>query len=226
MSTKSARFLVAAICAIGCGHACGGPVLTFEGLQNFEQINSYYDGGKGSLGSGPGPNDGITFSSFALAYMRGVQSGFPNPFPGDPSPPTVLLVFNAGNPIGGGQPTSVTMDVAGGFTGGLLFYDIAIGRAGSVTVYSGLDGGGSVLASVALPITPEAFLGPTTLTFGGTAQSVVFTGGNDQLALDNITLNVSVPEPAAWISLSVGLASSYLCFARRRGPAAVRSGSC
>ncbi len=148
--------------------------------------------------------------------MRGVQSGFPNPFPGDPSPPTVLLVFNAANPIGGGQPTSVTMDVDGGFTGGILFYDIAIERVGSVKIYSGLDGTGTVLASLALPVTPEAFLGPTTLTFAGTAESAVFTGGNDQLALDNITFLASVPEPAAWISLSIGLASSCVFFARRR----------
>src|SRR5688500_15620137 len=35
--------------------------ITFEGLQNFEDVRNYYAGGHGSLGSGPGPDYGITF---------------------------------------------------------------------------------------------------------------------------------------------------------------------
>ena len=216
MNAKLTNFLVVAACTLCCGQVWAGTTITFEGLQNFEQIDNYYDGGMGSLGSGPGPDYGITFSPFALAYMRGVQSGAPNPFPGDPSPPTVLLVFKTGNPINGGQPESVTMDVSRGFTQGISFYDIAFLREGLVTVYSGLDDTGAVLASLVLPMTPEAFGNATTLTFDGIARSVEFTGGNDQMALDNITLFAPVPEPAAWISLSVGLASAYGFFARRQ----------
>ena len=108
------------------------------------------------------------------------------------------------------------MDVTVGFTQGISFYDIAIERVGSVTVYSGLDGTGAVLATLALPTTPEAFGSATTLTFDGIAESVKFTGGNDQLVLDNITLLAPVPEPAAWISLTAGLASASVFFARRR----------
>ena len=228
MRINSQKLFGAIICTLLCGHAWGGPVLTFEGLQNFEQVSNYYDGGTGSLGSGPGPDYGITFSSYGLAYMRGVQSGFPNPFPGDPSPPTVLLDFNNASPFGGGYPTSVTMDVSGGFTQDLLFYYIAIGRAGSVTLYSGLDGTGSMLASQALAITPEAFGGPTFVAFSGTAESVVFTGGNDQFVLDNITLSAaSVPEPAAWVPFSLGLSTACLLFARRRKQAiGQRTASC
>ena len=37
-------------------------VLTFNGLQNREEVLNYYDGGTGSLGSGPGTNYGITFT--------------------------------------------------------------------------------------------------------------------------------------------------------------------
>jgi hypothetical protein len=197
-----------------------GPVRTFEGLQNFEQVSAYYNGGMGSLGSGPGPNFGITFSSNGVAYIPGQQTGKVTPFPGDPSPPTVLLLFN--QPFGAGQPTSMTMDVAAGFSGSLLFYDIAIGRAGSATIYSGLDGGGTVLAQQALPITPEAFGGPAIVPFSGVAQSVVFTGGNDQLALDNITFIPPIPEPSSWI-LMVGMVSSSLIFYARRKRMAARS---
>ena len=184
--------------------------LTFDGLQNFEQIGDYYDGGTGSLGSGPGPDEGITFSSDALAYMRGVQSGSPNPFPGQPSP-AVLLVFNTGNPYNAGYPTSITMDVSQGFTQALCFYYIAIGREGLVSVYSGPDGTGAVLATQALATTLESFTGPMTVSFAGVAESVVFTGGNDQMALDNITIQ-TVPEPAGWISLTLHLAAFALLF--------------
>jgi hypothetical protein len=43
---------VAGICLVGASHAWAGSVLTFEGLQNFEQVDNYYNGGTGSLGSG------------------------------------------------------------------------------------------------------------------------------------------------------------------------------
>ena len=124
------------------------PVLTFEGLRNLEQVDDYYNGGSGSLGSGPGPNYGITFSSNALALVR------QTPFPGDPSPPTVLLLGNTG--IGAGQPLSMTMDVSGGFSTGLVFYDIAIGRTATVNIYSGLDGTGTLLAQETLPLLPPS----------------------------------------------------------------------
>ena len=41
--------------------AFAGPlVLSFEGLQNFESVDQFYNGGTGSLGSGP--NTGIHIS--------------------------------------------------------------------------------------------------------------------------------------------------------------------
>ena len=44
-------------------------VLNFAGLNGNaeEYVDNYYNGGTGSLGSGPGPNYGISFSSNALA---------------------------------------------------------------------------------------------------------------------------------------------------------------
>lgn len=43
--------------------------LDFGGLQDTEQVLSYYDGGFGSLGSGPGPDFGITFTPSFIAIM-------------------------------------------------------------------------------------------------------------------------------------------------------------
>jgi hypothetical protein len=41
--------------------------LNFGGLQNNEQILSFYDGGTGSLGSGPDTNFGVVFNSTFVA---------------------------------------------------------------------------------------------------------------------------------------------------------------
>jgi hypothetical protein len=211
MSTPRMPCLLLALLTIATGRAHGGVVLTFEGLQNFEQVASFYDGGTGSLGSGPGPAYGATFTSYGLAYIPGQQTGTITPFPNDPSPPTVLLLFNPGDPFGAGYPESMTMNVTAGITTALSFYDICIGRQGSVAVWSGPNGTGTMLAQLSLAITPEAFAtSPLLLSFSGTAQSVVFAGGNDQLALDNIAFTLVVPEPGAWLLLTVGLAGSYL----------------
>lgn len=228
MSPAIPAVLMALVCAIGAGPAPAREVLDFEGLKNFEGINTYYSGGLGSLGSGPGPDFGITFSSTALGYIHGQQSGTVSPFPGDPSPPTVLLLWNLGHGVGAGQPLSTTMDVAGGFTQGLAFSYLAIGRDASVQVYSGPDATGTLLASDLLPMTgtkaANAVFSLDTIAFSGIAHSVVFRGGNDQLALDDITLTAAsaTPEPSSWIPLATGLGCSYLVFAHRKRKAAAR----
>ncbi len=218
--------LLAAVLVSHAGGAAGGTTLTFEGLKNYEEVENYYNGGKGSRGSGPGPKYGVTFSSHALAYIPGEFHGKVTPYPGDPSPPTVLLLGDLGNRFGPGQPISMTMDVKGGFVGALTFYDIAIVRKATATIWSGLDGTGKELATLNLPLVAagnEAFSGLMTMSFKGTAQSVVFSGGNDELALDNITFQ-SVPEPASWLLVALGIGGVF--FVRgARGPRAGRAGS-
>ena len=54
--------LVAAL-AVAAGPAAASIAINFDALQNDELVNGFYDGGFGSLGSGPGPNDGITFTN-------------------------------------------------------------------------------------------------------------------------------------------------------------------
>jgi hypothetical protein len=212
--------LVAAVCALSASQVqAQQPVLTFEGLQNFEPVADYYNGGMGGLGSGPGPNYGITFSSNSLAYIPGQQTGKVTPFPGDPSPPTVLLLGALGNQYSAGYPLSLTMDVNGGFSQGLTFYDIAILRSATVQIWSGLDGQGTKLAQQNIPLVPvsnEVFTGPIDVPFSGVAQSVVFSGGNDQLVLDNISFLASVPEPSSWIPLATGMGCALLACARWR----------
>ena len=81
--------------------------LTFEGLAQYEQVNSYYAGGSGSAGSSGGPNLGVTIggSGFVLTDFDAGGAGV---FANEPSPSNVLCVID--------YDAKVTADVPGGFT--------------------------------------------------------------------------------------------------------------
>src|ERR1051326_8241450 len=114
--------------------------IDFQGLQNHEKVRDYYAGGHGSLGTGPGPNYGVTFSpDLNSEISTTIASG-----------QTVLFT---GNP-NGSAPAPITMNVAGGFSGQLSFQyacgDVFFNQ--TATIYEGLNGTGNVLATVSLPI--------------------------------------------------------------------------
>lgn len=193
--------------------------LTFEGLQDLESINGFYNGGTGSLGSA-GPNLGVAFSSNALAVIDTDAGGSGN-FGGEPTPDTIMF-FLDGNPF---------MDVAAGFTTGFSTYYSAIGFAGSLTIYDGLTGTGNILATLILPVTPSngapdpngAFspLVPIFVAFSGTAKSVVFGGVENQIGFDNVTFGSinpgpAVPEPSTLTLLSLGAVGIAISARRRR----------
>jgi hypothetical protein len=198
-------------------------VLTFEGLGDEETVNNYYNGGLGGSGSGPGPNYGITFESNALAIISNQDGGSGN-FAGNPSGDTIVFFLTG---------TGDVMNVAGGFTTGFSFFYSAINNPGTVTVYSGLDATGTVLATLNLPTTPsnagnavcqsDQFcpFSPFGVTFAGTAMSVDFSGVANQIGFDNITLGSSTPggmspEPATYALMGGGLVAAGLFRSRRR----------
>ena len=210
-------FLVFAFVAVFALAANAGVVtLTFEGIGDEASVGNYYNGGAG-------PNYGIQFGSDSLAIISDQNGGTGN-FNEEPSCCTVLFFLTGPGDI---------MDVAAGFTTGFSFYYTAAFNPGSVSVYSGLDGTGTLLASLTLPVTGDGAgvagcagtnfcpFFPIGVSFSGTAESVNFSGTANQIAFDNVTLGASTPgsgstpEPGAFSLLGLGLASLGM-YARRK----------
>ncbi len=189
-------FMIGAISALFAANLSSGqsstPItLTFEGLQNDEPVLTYYAGGFGGFGSGPGPNYGITFGSDALAVISQAAGGTGN-FDNNPSGVTTVSFVSG---------SGVIMNVSGGFTNGFSFYYASGNISGSVTVYDGPNATGNLLATVNLAATGQ-YCDPnyqyscwTTqgVQFGGIAQSVDFSGAANGIGFDNITLGSSTP---------------------------------
>ncbi len=196
-------------------------VLDFEGLQDLESVNNFYNGGTGSSGSGPGSNFGISFSPRALALIDQDAGGSGN-IGGEPSPDTVLFFLSG----------SAIMDVAAGFDTGFSFFYSAINNPGVVNVYDGLGGTGNLLTSLNLPTTPFngapdptgqfSPLLPFGVSFNGLARSVDFGGTANQIVFDDITLGSATPggQPIPTPALLPGLIGLGLGVLRKRRAAA------
>jgi len=195
--------LLATVLLFGAVAAQATNVLTFSGFQApYESILGYYNGGVGGLGTGPGPNYGVVFGSEALALPNGPGSNVSD----EPGGSTGSMIFLSGADI---------MDVAGGFTTGFSFFYAAPSYPGSVSVYSGLDGTGSLLGT--LNLSPNgSYCGShiyscwtaVGVSFSGTAQSAIFAGTANYIAFSNVTLgssNPGTPEPGTLVMFGSGV---------------------
>jgi hypothetical protein len=199
------KILAFALSLVGASAAFADTVvLNFEGINSTYPANSvafiqnYYDGGTSSVGTS-GTNYGITFSANAQALCLNTPgvlcSNTSRGGLGDPGSQQGAMTIGFGS--------KVFMDDPGGFTSGIsLFYTAMEG--GSLGVYSGLDGAGTLLATLSLPTTASGCTSvynagfcpfiPIGIDFSGTAESVSFTGANSEIVFDDLTLGSSTPE--------------------------------
>ena len=168
--------------------------LTFNGLQNGEEVLKYYDGGTGSLGSGPGTNYGITFTPSFVAIA---VSGF-----GD-SPDVGKL-----------SGPSAIMNVPGGFTNVFSFYYEDFDGSGSVTLWSGLNATGVDLADI--PLSAESSWDPVAAFLSGAnAKSVVFSGTSVEFGEITDSSSPVLPEPSSLLLVGTGVAGLAAWLRRR-----------
>lgn len=195
--------------------------LQFEGLKNQEQVANFYNGGTGGSQydetgtkyadphSTGGTNYGVSFGGNAVAVVA-EDAGGTGRFNNNPSGNTVLSFLKPIN-------SNAFMNVAAGFATGIAFWysqPFTAAQTGnvdpiSVKVYSGLNGTGTLLATINLPQSPSDCPVDKTgnsvancfkavgVSFNGIARSVDFTNANFT-AFDNLTLGdaVTVPYPA------------------------------
>jgi hypothetical protein len=206
-------------------------VLNFEGVNasypsGYAFVQGFYNGGTSSDGT-TGTNFGIDFTANAQAICLntvGVAcSNTSRGGQGDPTSQLGGLFFLSG--------AETYMNVAAGFDTGFSFFYSAINQGGSISVYDGLGGTGTLLATLALGTTTSncdvsysAGFCPfvaSGIGFAGTAKSVSFAGVADQIVFDDVTFGSVTPNPSevplpAGLPLLVGALGLFGLVRRRR----------
>jgi hypothetical protein len=199
-------------------------------------IENYFLGGNDSLPSdGTGPNLGFGFSSNATVQKAGdSRTTGDGRFENNPSGQNEILAFAADNSSGQLNTGGSYMNFASGFSSVSFNYALSANSSqfnGSANIWSGLNGTGSLLGSIALNATGAGnscavgtdaycnWTGVTASNFAGVAESVTFgaTGTSDFAEFDGLQVVAAAPVPlpaAAWLLVSgaAGLAG----FARKR----------
>jgi hypothetical protein len=186
-------------------------------------VDNYYNGGfaGNTITSGPiqnypssgaGPKLGFTFSLNAEALSAGTNSaqGKFATLPTDPNDNNTQVLFFS---FVSGNGVTNTINFAAGFTA--VTFNYALGNNNpmydqTADVWSGLNGTGTLLGTIALNSAAVTLSGPnrnyifntwstaTDNSFSGVAQSVTFGNSNstpsEELEIDAFT----VPEPSSW----------------------------
>jgi len=171
--------------------------IDFEDAPSFASIADHYAA------------QGVSFGGGAL----GLQNDDLGPyFSNAPSPIGVMFTVD----------TDSAMNVAQGFSGLFAFsYASTAAASGAVSIWSGLNGTGDLLASFDLLGNSAGCTSPGWCSFdalSGSLSRVAYSmtfGGDPTIAFDNIALN-TVPEPASLLLVSLGLAGLTAQARRRR----------
>lgn len=206
--------------------------LTFGGQVNAANINGFFNGGTDSYGTAGGTanNVGISFSTPAEFLNAGYNgtgfNGGTGKFENVPSAATGVLYLAS-------VPTTTVpvLDDVNGFSSVSFNYSLlnnTAAYASTVSVYSGLNGTGSLLGSLTLSPAGTAtactsthdefcsWSSTGTLMLSGVGQSLVFNGdARTYTEFDAVSLNTAVPLPAGlWLML--GGLGGLTGFMRRR----------
>lgn len=185
-------------------------LINFETPTSFASINTHYAGGTDSAGVA-GVNLGVAFSGDALAVKNDALGPY---FSNAPSPLGVMA------PVG----PDAFMNVAVGFTDLRFFYSSNTAVAAAVKVWSGLNGTGSLLASLSLVNNAQSGCSDTAFcrfdalntAWAGVARSVGFGDAAGVAGFDNVSIT-AVPEPTTSLLMALGLVGmAGLGLARRR----------
>ncbi len=196
--------------------------LDFEGLADGESIASFYDGGLGSAGSGPGRALGVRFVGGQASLDA--DAGGSGPFGGEPSASTAAAP----------EAFAIVLNTAAGFSGGIALHYTNPGGTLNVRIYPELDTRGAWLADLYFGSTPSGGAPDPTGSFGpfvaagasfdGIARSVlIFSRGPGGFFIDDLVLGSSdpaagaVPLPSTLPLLAGG---ALLLLARRGRPGA------
>lgn len=190
--------------------------IDFDGPTSFSSIADYYNGGTDGAGAS-GANLGVSFSGSVLGLVNDGLADSPSGNYFSNAPTMGGVMFNNMGETG-------FMNVAKGFTGEVsLFYSSASALAGAVTIYSGLNGTGSLLGTFSLANNAQAggcsdtsycHFDLMSVSFSGVARSLVFSGDLNA-AVDNIAIT-AVPEPHTYALMLAGLAAVGFVARRKR----------
>jgi hypothetical protein len=194
------RPIVAALALLSAAPAFAqNTLIDFETAPSFASIGSTYAG------------LGVVFGADAQGLANDELGPY---FSNAPSPLGVM--FAAGSDAAMNAATGIYFTDAVSFS-----YSSSSALTGAVQVWSGLNGTGTLLASIDLAnnaasngCIDSAYcnFGTASASFAGTAQSVTFGGAANAAVFDNVAIT-AVPEPAAYVFMALGLGG---LIARRR----------
>jgi hypothetical protein len=170
--------------------------LDFQGAGDYNFIQNYYNGGTNDAGAS-GANYGISFGPDALAITN---DEFFSYYSNAPTPGVLAAV---------GADAALNLDA--GFTGAVSFWYSATENT-SVSIFSGLNGTGAVLATFALLANAQNDCSDTaycnwdlaSLNLGGIGKSIQFGSTAGVAGFDNVSVS-EVPLPGAALLLLSGL---------------------